>query len=1257
METNYNIGESYPFKIRNVFNDYCELIDEERGIRAYLKDTANLRLSKGQIINCKILSFKEKHPQVELVDLTDIIVKKNARITEDVMNEYLVAENVKWNTREFMRIMFSDETSIPFARQCRQMIGRQIATGGNLMDIRQDCENILEYSTFLDRCTPGERELYQTRFTTIIENLSYYIKAQRYISNDNDPDAQINAQYYVTGFLDKLRQSGFVYHPRKHFNILSSIFQLSPDLMYAKMPELFDIIRSRDLNRWLQEPFRTGLIKILEQYILDNEGRIDRTKDNADMVAKTIEALAIQLLLINGQQNSDDETYHLASSRICTVTSYARTANALEIITLALNNLLGENIDLPKYNLTVTGKPNFPFFIADTARRSNVGISSVNTYTSNHVCLTVSGEGIALKHITNSKKADPVLPAELNLWQGMQVFLPQRPASSRFIGVKDIFKYKQLWHDIESEMFDMSSQNTANTKNKKKRHKVTDTVNISIVRQDTNDSNKFYCRIEDEIGGEGYIMLSQIVGYTAAISVRHFLSDAGKRLIFEAVIIDNDDDMHVFSMAERLKEWAETFYDDEEDIVCSLGARQTRNSGYLPGVTTEGISVSLGGLENIDGLERNDIVLARFVGRAPGTFHIEARIIDRTVDNFDLEDCFHFLMTQYAVGEVEDMNRDVEDKDIMDADNIMDITTVRELIYIIDRVAIIDNEYIKSYNYLAFARILSLMIGWDSQASYYKGRMDIILMLHDFAVNDRVDENGMNELSTANSDLFSGNPILHDRFKQLQTVSFIGKPEHNTDLWALAADKDETIRELAELVLSYNFVKANNMDSQAVDIHNRIKTTLRLRGHETGLRMYGSGIEDKTTEYKTSIVYVADKNTVKPNHQEQMKEILRVICSFLNTDGGTLYIGVNDSGMGVGLKPDLEYPEFAEDKDKYQRCITDNVVRAWGKLVATYVDVNFDATNEKPVCIVTVRPYPQGVHYAGYWYVRIGSTKRPMTQQEFDIYNADSRTPLPSHQAAQQTAVTPDEANNTAEDIAGNELEQDNTQDSGNGQETGKEPSTHTDYPTTSPVQPQESTLFIPLGNVRKNCLYDNGIDEYRPAIAFLQFPEYNKFCMMTDYNWRDDVTTLAVYDEDRDSHLVIVYADGHIARIPLSEILDFQDSSLYTRYAEQSVVFATIASAEDAVMLVTKEENKQRREMIRIDTLGDIEECKLADYGSRVFNEGIAECVLCADIIPAASVGMFKDLVNPDHRSLGKPTKTMKAEYKAQLAALGIQI
>ena len=70
-----------------------------------------------------------------------------------------------------------------------------------------------------------------------------------------------------------------------------------------------------------------------------------------------------------------------------------------------------------------------------------------------------------------------------------------------------------------------------------------------------------------------------------------------------------------------------------------------------------------------------------------------------------------------------------------------------------------------------------------------------------------------------------------------------------------------------------------------MDIHNRIKQQLNLKGFETGLKLYGTGEETTDTEYKTSIVFPAGSKTSTPNPEKQMEEILKVIDSFLNTAG------------------------------------------------------------------------------------------------------------------------------------------------------------------------------------------------------------------------------------------------------------------------------------------------------------------------------------------------------------------------------------
>lgn len=360
--------------------------------------------------------------------------------------------------------------------------------------------------------------------------------------------------------------------------------------------------------------------------------------------------------------------------------------------------------------------------------------------------------------------------------------------------------------------------------------------------------------------------------------------------------------------------------------------------------------------------------------------------------------------------------------------------------------------------------------------------------------------------------------------------------------------------------------------------------------------------------------------------QEQMKVILSVIDSFLNTDGGTLYIGVNDSGMGVGLQSDLAYFEFNGDKDKYARTITDAVVGAFGKVVATHVDVRFDPDNEKPVCIVKVTPYKDGIHYNGAWYVRIGSTKRMLDKTEFTQYKNSERI-IPT------TAPTEESQPETPEEKP---LQK----------EKSKEPVV---------VEPQLES--IPTSQIRFNVCeeYD---EDFRPTIAYLQFLDNGKFRKTMDYNWDPSLLMLAVYDEDADGYLVMVYDNGYVAKVPMGEILKFDDRTTYSRYNEAKLVFASIAHAKDAMMTITEEDKGAKgRTMLRIDTLEGIGETKLADYGDRFYNEGLARRIIQVDIIPEEHTSIFDFVKDKDKRTLGFPVKTLSSDLKDGFAKLNISL
>ena len=82
----YKIGEIVDYKVRQLFTNYCELIDENTGITSYLQGTAKLVLFKGQTVKCRILAVSEKHPKIELVDIS-AFEQSNDNLTEEKLTE------------------------------------------------------------------------------------------------------------------------------------------------------------------------------------------------------------------------------------------------------------------------------------------------------------------------------------------------------------------------------------------------------------------------------------------------------------------------------------------------------------------------------------------------------------------------------------------------------------------------------------------------------------------------------------------------------------------------------------------------------------------------------------------------------------------------------------------------------------------------------------------------------------------------------------------------------------------------------------------------------------------------------------------------------------------------------------------------------------------------------------------------------------------------------------------------------------------
>lgn len=1229
METNlllpkdvYTVGEVYEFKVVKVYSTYCELIDEEDGIISYLQGTAMLKIFKGQIVKCRVTAVNEKRPKIELVDISNF-ENNESGLTENKLSDLLLRYDTKWNFKEFIKLILTDEKERSFENQCHKWIQSLLNKKIDLHQVRRDCSNILEFSEFLDMCDSiEERDLYQNRLTILIEQIGYYIKADELIANETEE----NANTFVDNLLAKLKSSGYVYHPSKNFNILSSLFLMHPSIMNEKISLFLDVINSRQINLWKKEPFNSAIVKMLELYIEQSEGKIDKTKDNKELITNNIKALSLQLLLLDNHINQlADRSLNI--SRLCLLSSYIDNVNPKQLLDIAFYYLFNSQASFIFYNQSDINNLLIPHFLNN--HQSDFHIDTINSFSQNKIKLIISDEGVKLYSPGANNNSFEVFPKDLNLWMNIQVFLENKPEINLSNAKStDLNLYFEAWKEIEFSLFNTEKKKTIPAVRNKKHHKIDEKVRVSFIKQDSSNLKKFYCQIEDEIGGEGYIFMEDIVPYNIQTSLRHFFAPDGSRYVFDAIILDEKDDMYHFSMIDVINEDIEDFYDYDEDIICSIGG-EPNASGMSPAVTKEGVSVSIRNAGDFDDIKRNSIVSCRLKGAGYGTFQITCEMQEVVSSDFDLTSAFCFLMDEYSVARIPEKITDEEEDEMLESDKIIDETYVKEVIYLIDRMALIDKEYIKSYNYLGFARVLCMLIGWEAQANYYKGRMDIINLLHYFAINSTINDSQMEQLSTANEELFSNNPILRERFNQLQTISFLGKTEHNHQLFNIISEGHQ-LSELASMVLAYNIVKGGKMESAANDIHNRIKKILNLKGFETGLKLYADGKESSLVEFKSSLVYYSGSNSMQPNIEKQKYEILKVIDSFFNTNGGTLYLGVNDFGYGVGLESDLNNPEFNGNKDKFLRTIIDLISLKWGNGVATtYIeDISYDNSNtEKDVLILNIKAHPDGLPLDDTWYVRIGSTKRKLNGNEYLEFKNKNR------------AYEPDSV--PVEVRLSNYM----TQNDGQKKTIESEQTAH--------ILKDDS---ISTSKIRKNILADYmDSDNYVEPIAFFKFVSGGKFKKMNEYDYDEDsLLTLTVLEHEKNGYLILGYENGHIVKVPIKELLDYGTGE-YSRYNDDKLLFASIGLKDDAVLSILKENKTKPKNVLRVDSISKLYEEKLNSSGSLPYNEGLMKEILGFEIIPSDKKNLFKGVLDKAKSFVGYPNNSQTTQMCNYLHLFGI--
>ena len=139
--------------------------------------------------------------------------------------------------------------------------------------------------------------------------------------------------------------------------------------------------------------------------------------------------------------------------------------------------------------------------------------------------------------------------------------------------------------------------------------------------------------------------------------------------------------------------------------------------------------------------------------------------------------------------------------------------------------------------------------------------------------------------------------------------------------------------------------------------------------------------ESSTIEFKSTLQW----DVVREQANKGLRDmVLKTLTAFMNTSGGTLLIGVEDSGQIYGLERDLSTMGHSEDKllQLLSSLIADRIGPQFSDLVAP----KFSIVEGKKICVLDTSKSLEPVFVKGNkgaeFYVRVGNTTRLLDSEQ-----------------------------------------------------------------------------------------------------------------------------------------------------------------------------------------------------------------------------------------------------------------------------------
>lgn len=207
--------------------------------------------------------------------------------------------------------------------------------------------------------------------------------------------------------------------------------------------------------------------------------------------------------------------------------------------------------------------------------------------------------------------------------------------------------------------------------------------------------------------------------------------------------------------------------------------------------------------------------------------------------------------------------------------------------------------------------------------------------------------------------------ILGDRSKVIKIAEEYANGGIDLLIDATRADRDSTLISLASLVV------------KEADVEKERDTTVD--------DLVAQG-ETKVQEFKSSIKW---DYKVGNSNKEMTKEVVRTVAAFLNSDGGTLLIGVSDKGEILGIEKDLSLMGN-KGLDGFQLTFANAIKAFLGEDVGPLLKLSFAKKEQRTVAIVECPPCHRPVFVkedsGNEFYARSASSSQRLDAQATNSY-------------------------------------------------------------------------------------------------------------------------------------------------------------------------------------------------------------------------------------------------------------------------------